>query len=144
VGLQVGERLLEQSLSTMRRCGGGRRECVLFWAARASDTSRVILVEHPAHTATRDGYSVDGNWLTQLWERMATDDTRVVAQVHTHPGVAFHSRTDDAFPALSTPGFVSVVIPRYATEDLDLGSWFVAELQEDGNWQSQPPLIVIT
>ena len=142
--LQVGERLLEQSLSTMRHCGQGRYECVLFWVASVSDRSRVILVEHPAHTATRDGYSVDGDWLTRLWERIATDDTRVVAQVHTHPGVAFHSRTDDAFPALSTPGFMSIVIPRYATEDLDLGSWFVAELQGDGNWESQPPLTVIT
>jgi hypothetical protein len=39
---------------------------------------------------------------------------------------------------------MSIVIPRYASEDLDLSSWFVAELQEDGNWLAQPPLTVIT
>jgi proteasome lid subunit RPN8/RPN11 len=134
--LQVGERLLEQSLTILRRCGAGELE--------AGDRSRVVRIEHPAHSATARGYRVDADWLTELWERMATSGQRVVAQVHTHPGEAFHSPTDDRSPALSLPGFMSVVVPYYASGELDLDRWYLAQLSPDGAWEQLEAATVIT
>ena len=38
---------------------------------------------------------------------------RYLARVHSHPAAAFHSPTDDANPALSHEGAVSVVVPYF-------------------------------
>src|SRR5271165_7512417 len=38
---------------------------------------------------------------------------RYLARVHNHPVAAFHSRTDDANPALSHEGAISIVVPYF-------------------------------
>jgi hypothetical protein len=38
---------------------------------------------------------------------------RYLARVHSHPAEAFHSKTDDANPALSHEGAVSIVVPYF-------------------------------
>ncbi|MBX9460687.1 MAG: hypothetical protein KL785_05895 [Brevundimonas sp.] len=56
-------------------------------------------------------------------------------QVHTHPGAAYHSATDDAFPLIHTPGYLSLVIPRFATGPADFTDAFLAEIQPDGRFR---------
>lgn len=48
-----------------------------------------------------------------------------VAQIHTHPGEAFHSSTDDDGSALLVlPGAYSIVIPNYGfVKEDDPGAW---------------------
>lgn len=36
-----------------------------------------------------------------------------VARIHSHPGDAFHSPTDDSNPALTHSGAISIVVPYY-------------------------------
>lgn len=38
---------------------------------------------------------------------------RYLARVHSHPAEAFHSQTDDANPALSHEGAISIVVPYF-------------------------------
>jgi hypothetical protein len=40
----------------------------------------------------------------------------LAAQVHTHPGRAYHSDTDDAFPIVTTLGGLSIVLPDFAVD----------------------------
>jgi len=56
-------------------------------------------------------------------------------QVHTHPGEAFHSRTDDRFPIIHTPGFLSLVIPDYGLGPVGFAGAYLAELGSDGRWR---------
>lgn len=37
----------------------------------------------------------------------------LVAQVHSHPTVAFHSSTDDLMPLATTEGSLSLVVPNF-------------------------------
>jgi hypothetical protein len=39
-------------------------------------------------------------------------------QVHAHPGEAFHSGTDDAFPVVTTEGGLSIVAPSFCKDAL--------------------------
>lgn len=41
------------------------------------------------------------------------DDETYVARVHSHPGPAFHSATDDRNPALRHEGALSIVVPWF-------------------------------
>lgn len=40
-------------------------------------------------------------------------DQRWLARIHSHPGQAFHSSTDDANPGLTAEGAVSIVVPFF-------------------------------
>lgn len=52
-----------------------------------------------------------------------------MCQVHTHPGRAFHSHTDDSGSALALPGSLSVVVPDYGAAGTDCPrAWAVYEL----------------
>lgn len=135
--LVVGEGLLQQSLSLLCACGAGRRECVVIWVgdARGHAVSRVL---HPRHASDRCGYRIDGVWVSALYAELAEHGERVIAQVHTHPNDAFHSRRDDARPIVLEAGLYSLVIPRFATKPIQQSDWYLTELQNDGAWQERP------
>lgn len=40
-------------------------------------------------------------------------EERWVARIHSHPGEAFHSPTDDANPGLTAGGAISIVVPYF-------------------------------
>ncbi len=42
-----------------------------------------------------------------------------IAQLHTHPGTAFHSYVDDSFAILLLPGSLSIVIPKYGNIEVE-------------------------
>jgi hypothetical protein len=81
------------------------------------------------------GYDIDDHWLTDFWKRLATAKHSVKAQVHTHPGEAFHSATDDKWPIVSQEGFMSIVIPDFATGEISLENAWVGRLGGDGKWR---------
>lgn len=129
-----GEGLLRQSLSQLRECGRGKHECVVIWLG-PRDSDNVTRVVHPKHTSDRRGYQIDSAWVGELYEELAAQGERIVAQVHTHPGRAFHSRTDDASPIARETGLFSLVIPNHAREPIDQRGWYLAQLKADGSWR---------
>jgi hypothetical protein len=134
VGLAVGEGLLAQTLSVLRHCGAGRAECVAFWAGQVDQPGTVDTVLHPEHRSGRGGYEVCEKWLTETWERLDEEGLAIRLQAHTHPFEAFHSATDDAYPIVATPGFYSLVLPRYAEEPQTLADAYLARLVADGSF----------
>jgi len=132
VGLALGEGLLKQTLSVLRRCGAGREECVAFWAGPVGEPRVVDTVLHPDHRSGRGGYEVCEEWLAQAWERLDEEGLAIRLQVHTHPFEAFHSATDDAYPIVASPGFYSLVLPRFGEAPQTLTDAYLARLEADG------------
>lgn len=132
----MGEGLLAQSLTLLRDCGRGREECVVIWLGNRSAPEHVTRVVQPLHSAGRGGYRIDGAWLNDLWTELAEAGEQIIAQVHTHPGKAFHSAKDDAYPILLQAGLYSLVIPQFAQEPIDESAWFLARLRADGTWSA--------
>ncbi|MDE8654323.1 hypothetical protein PYV00_21735 [Novosphingobium sp. H3SJ31-1] len=93
---------------------------------------------HPRHSASAVGFRLDEAWLTAFWSSLAEAGEGVRVQIHTHPGAAYHSATDDAFPILATPGFLSLVIPRFALGPVGLEKAFLARFDEDQRWREVP------
>jgi hypothetical protein len=137
--LTVPARILQRSLEHLRACGRGRAECIVYWLGPLDHPDTIDEVVHPAHTATAGGYDVDGRWLNQLWLRLARERLELRAQVHTHPGAAYHSSRDDAMAALQTEGFLSLVIPEFALGGDPLTGAHLAERAADGRWHAADP-----
>lgn len=136
---RVPEAVLRDTFAVLRRCGGGWRECQVLWTAPWANPDTVTTVIHPLHRAHGDGFELDGAWLTTFWQHLVAEGHGVRVQVHTHPGRAFHSATDDAWPIVHTPGFLSLVIPRFALGTPGLDGAYLVEVGPDGRWREVSP-----
>lgn len=135
--LRLAEGLLPETLSTLRRCGGHRNECVVYWSGPLERADVVDVLLHPAHHAGPSFYEVAPTWLNRTWIELARGRRTLRAQVHTHAGRAFHSRSDDGFPIVQQAGFLSIVLPHHAKRN-DLDGAYLCRLDDSGRWQELP------
>ena len=141
--IQISQELAGRALGQLRSCGQGRHECVVFLVADLDLGDVAVDLIHPAHTAAGAWFEVDGPSLNALFVDLVDQNHMVVAQAHSHPGAwVDHSPTDDEFPVLPTPGFVSVVVPDFG-RDSGPDEWGVHVLQASGEWRRDPLAIRI-
>lgn len=131
--LRLARGVLQTTFRALRECGRAECECAVYWTGPAAQFL-VDGVEHPIHKRSPFGYEVDDSWLMAFWKQLAASQRSVRAQVHTHPGEAFHSASDDKWPIVSQVGFLSIVIPDFAIGDPSLDRAWVGRLQTDGKW----------
>jgi len=135
---RVPAAVLDETFVELRRCGLGRRECQVLWTSPWDNVALISRVVHPQHHARGDGFELNGAWLTEFWKDLTATRSGIRVQIHTHPGRAFHSATDDGWPIIHTPGFLSLVIPWFANGSVGFTKAFLAELCEDGSWLEVP------
>lgn len=141
--MRIRRKLLDETFDHFRKCGRGRRECVAYWLGPRAEAGLVTEVVHPPHRATAMSYDVDGQWVNELWLRLADEALTVRAQVHTHPGSAFHSSRDDDRAAVQSAGFASLVIPCFAQGAVSLDDAHLVVRERDGGWKVGIPADVI-
>jgi hypothetical protein len=127
--------VLEDTFKHFRACGSGRRECQVLWLSSWNSPRHIDKVMHPRHRAHLDGFVLDDQWLSDFWLELGNTNKGIRVQVHTHPTEAFHSPTDDAFPIIHKPGFLSLVIPNFGLGPIGFNEAFLTEIQPDGRWQ---------
>jgi hypothetical protein len=131
--------VLDGSFGQLRECGAGRAECVLYRCASLDEPDLLTRAVHPGHRAGYGGYEVDSAWVTQFFLDLRRARETVRVQVHTHPGEAGHSWTDDQFYLVSAAGFLSLVIPGFAAGPAGLGGTALVRMQPDGTWAPGDP-----
>lgn len=132
---RLPRRMIEETFTFFRSCGANERECQLYWLSPWDDTLNLSRVVHPRHSSSRYGLTIESAWIGQFWNDLADRGLGVRIQVHTHPGEAFHSETDDSFPLLFDPGFLSLVIPDFAMGPVGFAQAYLTEVQPDGSWK---------
>lgn len=73
---------------------------------------RVVIPEQRASAAPSCWVEVTEVGKLQLAAALGPDQ-RWIARIHSHPGEAFHSPTDDANPVLTAEGSWSIVVPYF-------------------------------
>jgi hypothetical protein len=127
--------VLEATFKHFRACGCGRRECQVLWLSSWDTPQDIARVVHPRHNAHLGGFVLDDQWLSEFWSELGDVNMGIRVQVHTHPGEAFHSPTDDAFPIIHRPGFLSLVVPNFGLGPVGFNEAFLTEIQPDGRWR---------
>jgi len=130
----ISHALLTQTFGELRRCGGGERECQVVWLSPWQSPDVITEVAHSTHVASGMGFRVDESWVARLWKHLSDAGLGVRVQVHTHPGHAFHSQTDDEWPLIRTPGFLSLVLPDFGTGEMGFKGAYLAEVDPRGQW----------
>jgi len=129
--------------STLRACGSQRWECVVYLAAPLQEPSavagtprQIVGFFHPEHGNAPHYYAVPRTAVSAMSTALFEKRWQIVAQIHTHPGDAFHSGRDDGGPMVHVPGFVSVVVPSFCKEGLaGLPGCYVTVYEGGGDWR---------
>ncbi len=124
----------------LRECGLKRLEGVALWAGIHMDTVfeiKATLIPKQISSRTEDGllYSVDGEELHRINVWLYRNKMTLVSQIHSHPGEAYHSETDDKYPIISVIGGISIVIPDFAVKPFKLKDWAVYRLAGKEQWE---------
>lgn len=114
--LVVPARLLEEARAIFEAAGAHGAEATAMFGGLVMDGEQhaTRLVVPDQHAGTRDGcwVEVTVRGKHELATALAFEE-RYVARIHSHPGEAFHSSTDDANLGLTAEGSWSIVVPYF-------------------------------
>ncbi|TAM17658.1 MAG: hypothetical protein EPN62_19800 [Candidimonas sp.] len=137
--LRVPAQVLRKGYEFMRSAGKMGLEGMVLWAGQQD--GRVfgvteLIVPQQQGLRTPDGVCaiVDGDELARLNMYLYRNSLELVAQMHTHPGAAYHSETDDQNAIATTIGCFSIVVPDFAVRDFPLSECAVYRLSGTGQW----------
>lgn len=79
-------------------------------------------------------YVVDGGELERIGLELYDKKVQLFGQIHSHPDLAYHSDTDDAFPIVTVLGGISIVVPYFARDGVNLSKWAIYRLLPLTGW----------
>jgi hypothetical protein len=111
-------------------------EVVVFWSGFVhGQTRRMAHVWLPKQYSGAGLFMVPGDELFALNKEIYELGERLLAQVHTHPTLAFHSSTDSEFAVTDMEGGLSIVVPEFGRVGVDSIEQCAFFVFESGGWR---------
>lgn len=135
----VPQPVIELTAAFLALRGRSGVEGTVLWLGEVVDDAHATITEPlvPEQIAyrTERGLAVEvtGSGLTRLIESLSPG-VFVLARVHSHGEAAYHSETDDQNMIVSHEGAISIVVPDFARDGLDLLRCSVNELRRGRGW----------
>jgi hypothetical protein len=129
--------------SHLRDVGRQGYEGLGLWAGRQSGSVFQVdraIIPAQRHIRTADGVCVitGAEELHRLNVWLYRNGLTLIAQIHSHPGRAYHSSTDDEFAVTTTVGCFSLVVPDFGTGPLEIARFASYRLDASGSWREVP------
>lgn len=129
-----------EAYTHMRRNGAYLLEGVALFSGTVSNQSfyveRTII---PKQNAVRLEYglmySVESEELHRIQVDLHNNKLALISQIHSHPSQAYHSEMDDRFPIVTKVGSLSIVVPNFAMDDIQIANWAVYRLSRQVVWE---------
>lgn len=142
--VDVPRHVVEETLGHLRSAGRRGFEGITLWAGVKSGREfavQVNIVPEQVGRRTEHGVSVsvgeDELHRINVW--LFENGMRLIAQVHSHPGTAYHSDIDDEFAIAVKSGSLSVVVPDFGFRPFALGDCAVYRLLPGSGWTYVEP-----
>ncbi len=131
--------VVRATLEVLQRFGAEHLEGLVLWLGDVeADRAHVLQAMVPEQEAISSeegvGYFVSGETLFKLNQSLSTSGLRLIAQIHSHPGEAYHSDADDRYAIVTADGGLSLVVPDFGKAPADPTAWAVYRLS-NGQWQ---------
>lgn len=137
--LRIPRAVIDASEAFLRDRGALEHEGTALWTGRPAtdgwvDIARLVIPEQVAVT-TEFGCHVE---LTPEAHYTLPDllepGELYYVRIHSHPGRAYHSRTDDSNHVITQEGALSIVVPDFAKAPIDLAACAVYFLEHGRGW----------
>ena len=89
-------------------------------------------------------YAVDSNEMHRLNLWLYENEMQLIAQIHSHPGRAYHSEADDRYPIVDTYGGISIVVPDFARGEISLIDAAIYRLSLEKTWNKLSIQVVLS
>lgn len=127
-------------LAELGRRGNGERETGAFLLGRRIEqrryVHRVAYYDDLDPTSLDTGIVVfDGRGYGPLWALCRETGLTVVADIHTHAGIARQSSLDRDNPMIATRGHVAVIVPGFAQSKVRVEDLGVYEYEGAHRWR---------
>jgi hypothetical protein len=137
--IMVPHECVQIAYDHMRLVGKKHLEGVALFVGREVDDTFLVtetIVPKQVALTLENGllYSVGGEELHRLNVYLYTNNLSLISQIHSHPGLAYHSETDDAYPIVTTTGGLSIVVPNFAAAQASVDIWAVFQLSTSNSW----------
>lgn len=123
--------LWRATIVELRRYASARSEALVLWGGVVGGNHIVVtglyVLGHSAQGGTVKATPEELRWLLRV---LRSRDEKLVAQVHSHPGEAYHSPGDDAHAATFHDGFLSIVAPYFGMKVRDPDDCAVYECEK--------------
>lgn len=136
MALNIPSAFIEQSITDLK--ASTKKEKVLLWLGKRTPNGfRVEEVFTPIQVTDRDYFIIPKEGMQQLMNKLRVSRRMIVAQIHTHPGSAYHSTADDTWAVVRHHGAYSLVLPTFASNTTfetfftDVATFV---LNEENNW----------
>jgi len=117
--LRIPRAIIAETESHLQKHALVNEEGMVVWSGVVErDTKVVRTCLHPRQCCTVVGVDVpveEAQWINEVLNEKGEI---LLAQVHSHPGGAFHSHTDNNFAVTFTLGFISIVVPFFGRQGL--------------------------
>ena len=108
-------RVVDITLDQLREAGNRRCECVVLWLGeRVADSVQIRQAYRPVQRSRTDMFYIPPEGMQALHSELRRHRYVVAAQVHSHPGPAYHSGADDKWAIVRHEGALSLVVPQFA------------------------------
>jgi proteasome lid subunit RPN8/RPN11 len=136
--ISIDPDVIATTLRVLQHFGAHECEGLVLWIgevahSHARITRAVVPDQRPIKSEEGVGYFVDGGALFDLNRKLADTGLRLIAQVHSHPGEAYHSKADDRYAIVTADGGLSLVVPNFGKAPADPTLWAVYRLS-NGCW----------
>jgi proteasome lid subunit RPN8/RPN11 len=109
-------KIVAETIEVLRGDGFRQQERVALWLSSAAthQPAPVLEVYEPDQIADVDYFRLPPDSMRALMRHLGETRRRIVAQIHTHPGRAYHSDVDAEWAIIRHIGALSLVLPRFA------------------------------
>lgn len=108
--------IIDDTLAEVWRGGSKNCEALVLWLGkRTGEVTTVVEVHIPDYEARRDQFRVRPESMRAIMTHLRATRTHICAQVHSHPGRAFHSTADDEWAIVRHQGAISLVVPNFGS-----------------------------
>lgn len=139
--LSVPSRLWNTGLVELGHRGKGHHESGAFMLGHTRGDRRtmcrfVYYDDLEPHCLDTGVVVFDGSGYGPLWQLCRSTGLSVVADIHTHPGVARQSPDDRAHPMVAQPGHIAIIVPRFATLPVRIEELGIYAYEGNHRWRS--------
>lgn len=131
-----------ETLRELDRRGEGRHEAGAFLLGVIRRNRRevrdVVYYDELDPDAYESGVCIlQGNAFAKLWSICRDKGLTVVADVHTHPGLASQSSSDRTNPMIAQSGHIAIIVPNFARQPVAPKNLGIYEYCGEHRWSER-------
>jgi len=144
--IEISAEIVRETVDLLR--ASPTKERVVLWLGqREGGLVRVHEVHLPIQETEADYFRIPPDGMSALFAYLRPRRWMIAAQVHTHPGTAFHSEADDRWAIVRHEGSLSLVVPWFCqstTEATFVRDALVYQLDASDRFVSVPSSVAYT